>query len=36
MRVLCLNYLPGDLNTDCVVDVEDFSVLASQWLSGVE
>ncbi|MDX9818088.1 MAG: lamin tail domain-containing protein, partial [Desulfococcus multivorans] len=25
-------YLPGDLNTDCVVDMDDFVMFASQWL----
>ena len=25
-------YLPGDINTDCVVDLNDFVLFASQWL----
>ncbi len=27
-----LEYLPGDINTDCVVDLDDFVIFASQWL----
>ncbi len=29
---LCGGYLVGDLNGDCVVDINDFSTLAMQWL----
>ena len=29
---LCGEYLAGDLNGDCTVDINDFSALASQWL----
>jgi peptidyl-prolyl cis-trans isomerase A (cyclophilin A) len=29
---LRLCYLAGDLNSDCTVDINDFSILASQWL----
>ncbi|OQA02179.1 MAG: CotH protein [Planctomycetes bacterium ADurb.Bin412] len=25
-------YLPGDINTDCVVDLDDFVLFATQWL----
>jgi len=28
----CLSYKPGDLNTDCYVDIIDLSILASQWM----
>ena len=29
----CLTYLPTDLNLDCTVDLNDFSIFASEWLS---
>ena len=30
---LCGGYFAGDLNGDCVVDINDFSTFASQWLN---
>ncbi|MGV8151883.1 MAG: glycoside hydrolase family 16 protein [Candidatus Nanoarchaeia archaeon] len=30
----CLEEIPGDINSDCKVDLLDFSILADNWLSG--
>jgi hypothetical protein len=27
-----LNYLPGDLNKDCYINLTDFALLAQEWL----
>jgi len=32
----CLEYTPGDLNMDCVVDFKDFAIMAGNWLSRTE
>jgi hypothetical protein len=33
MAADCIGFLPGDLNRDCAVDLQDFSLLAHQWLN---
>ena len=33
---VCDPGLTADVNDDCVVDMEDFAVLADDWLTGVE
>jgi hypothetical protein len=29
----CTGYAMGDLNGDCKVDMQDFAIMASQWLT---
>jgi hypothetical protein len=29
----CMEYIPGDLNQDCVVDWKDFAIMADYWLA---
>jgi hypothetical protein len=29
---LCIAKIPGDINNDCLVDFEDFAIMASNWL----
>lgn len=29
----CSEAIPGDVNSDCIVDIEDFAILAANWLT---
>ena len=32
LEVACYYDIPGDLNNDCIVDMQDFAILAAHWL----
>ncbi len=32
LTVACYYDIPGDLNNDCIVDLNDFAILANHWL----